>query len=183
MKNEFLANMKQARGFKLWEQMFAQYPPAEIQADFMWSDQHFGHKNIIRYSDRPFADLDEMRETMISNYNRVVQGGSCVWVGDVAFLPDSEANEILHRCMGRKILIIGNHDLHKKKGLKKLHFDEIYAMAHMGSYTFTHYPMQGLPAINIHGHEHVNGNETLVSDFHINVNVEFINYTPIEVPK
>jgi len=176
-----MQNMAQASRSKLWERVLEEFPPGNIQADYAWSDQHFGHKNIIRYADRPFADLDEMRETMIKNYNDTVKGGSCVWVGDVAFLPDEEANKILHRCQGHKILIVGNHDIHKKRGVKKLHFDEIYSMGYMGDNVFTHYPMQGLPAFNVHGHEHVNGNESLVSNFHFNVNVEFHNYAPVKI--
>lgn len=157
----------------------------ELRKTFVWSDQHFGHKNIIKYSERPFADTDEMRETMIRNHNDVVGFDDiCIWVGDVAFLSDDKANEILHRLNGYKILIVGNHDLHKKK-LKKLHVDEVhlcYTMETDGiTMLFTHFPVSNLPKpiVNVHGHTH---NKEDQSVQHINVSVERIEYKPIPMP-
>jgi calcineurin-like phosphoesterase family protein len=183
MRDIFLDNMGQALHSRLWRELAETYPGARIDPDYFWSDQHFGHKNIIRYSDRPFKDLDDMREMMIYNYNAIVNTSDVVaFVGDFAFLPDDEANKVLARLNGHKILIIGNHDLHKKRGLKKLNFDEIYAWATMDDKFFiTHYPMAHLPEpwFNIHGHEHVNGDEATVTGYHFNVNVEFHNFKPV----
>ena len=36
------------------------------------SDLHIGHANVIRYDHRPFSDLNEMHETIITNWNRAV---------------------------------------------------------------------------------------------------------------
>lgn len=150
---------------------------------WVWSDHHFGHRNIIRFSDRPFADLIEMREHMIANYQDYVGPDDvCIFVGDIAFLPDDEANKILHRMHGYKILIIGNHDWNKKK-VKKLHFDETHLIKRMYvdgmDFVFTHYPMNTLPEpyFIVHGHEHISHQETN-SIQHFNVNVEFTGYKP-----
>ena len=37
------------------------------KADNVWftSDTHFGHAKIIEYCDRPFADVQEMNETLV----------------------------------------------------------------------------------------------------------------------
>lgn len=76
------------------------------------SDTHYGHKNIIEYSKRPFKDADEMEEAMISNWNNVVQKGDTVYhLGDFAFYNDRKRIEdILSRLRGQKHLILGNHD-------------------------------------------------------------------------
>jgi len=36
------------------------------------ADQHFGHKNIIGYSGRPFADVEEMTEELVRRHNACV---------------------------------------------------------------------------------------------------------------
>lgn len=34
------------------------------------ADTHFGHENVIKFCDRPFACADEMNEALISNFQR-----------------------------------------------------------------------------------------------------------------
>ncbi len=160
---------------------------------WVWSDQHFGHKNIIGFSNRPYPNVDLMTECMIGNHNDLVDPSDvCIWVGDVAFLKDDETNEILHQMNGYKILILGNHDLNKKK-VKKLHFDEIHLMRKIEvpvcdgrtfDLVFTHYPMHNLPenkVVNIHGHEHVTFLHSIDSPQHLNVNCELHGYKPISM--
>lgn len=75
------------------------------------SDQHFGHANIIRYCDRPFADVEEMNESMIARWNDVVSPADTVWMlGDVAMGPIDESLALIGRLPGRKLLLAGNHD-------------------------------------------------------------------------
>ena len=88
------------------------------------------------------------------------------------------SNEIVDRCNGYKILIIGNHDLNKGK-VKAMNFDEVHLsyIVDIAPLAFTHYPMDNLPMpwINIHGHIH---HLVLGSNQHINVSCEVIDYTP-----
>lgn len=78
---------------------------------FFTSDTHFGHKNIIRYCDRPFDDVPHMNEMLIKNWNAVVSPEDEVFhLGDVALGPWVEWEGILSRLNGTIHLIIGNHD-------------------------------------------------------------------------
>lgn len=154
---------------------------------WVWSDLHFGHKNIIRYSDRPFNSVEEMNEMLILEHNELVKPEDiCIWVGDIGFYPDDKTNEILHRCNGYKILVIGNHDFNKRQ-LRKLHFDEVHVVYNLTiddrTVAFTHYPMDNLPNgwFNIHGHVHKGKADRAASNRHVNVNCEFINYKPISL--
>ena len=75
------------------------------------SDLHFGHANIIRYCNRPFADVGEMNEGLVANWNEVVGADDEVWVlGDVAMGPIHESLSFVGRLAGRKVLVAGNHD-------------------------------------------------------------------------
>ena len=74
------------------------------------SDQHFGHRNIIAYSARPFADLEEMHEALVARHNAVVAASDDVWhLGDFA-LDDRLVKVFLPRLNGRHFLVAGNHD-------------------------------------------------------------------------
>ena len=75
------------------------------------ADMHFDHADIIPYDNRPFDSVEEMNETMISNWNRVVGQEDLTWIlGDFCAGDTARWKELLGRLRGRKALIIGNHD-------------------------------------------------------------------------
>jgi calcineurin-like phosphoesterase family protein len=99
------------------------------------SDTHFGHKRIIELANRPFKDVTEMNEMLVHNWNSVVHPDDTVYhLGDVALGPIRESLEYIHRLMGRKILITGNHDRNfmlgrRSGGLEPFEWDEEYRQA------------------------------------------------------
>ncbi len=75
------------------------------------SDTHFGHANIIKYSNRPYANVDEMNEMMIQEWNKLVKPGDNVYHnGDFAFMSVDRLEKLLWRLNGSIHLVLGNHD-------------------------------------------------------------------------
>lgn len=78
---------------------------------FFTSDHHFGHRNIIEYSGRPFPDVDRMREYFVQIWNHEIGPDDDVWVlGDVALGRLDESLKVLGELNGHKVLLPGNHD-------------------------------------------------------------------------
>jgi calcineurin-like phosphoesterase family protein len=83
----------------------------EISKIWFTSDHHFGHKNIIEFSQRPFADVDEMNAEMIKRWNEKVGKDDIVYhLGDFALISTSKLKPIIQQLNGRICLITGNHE-------------------------------------------------------------------------
>lgn len=75
------------------------------------SDLHFGHANVIGYSSRPFADVEEMNEALVTRWNERVAEADTVWVlGDVALGRIADTLPLVELLNGTKMLVAGNHD-------------------------------------------------------------------------
>lgn len=86
--------------------------PFNPEKIFFVSDMHFGHKNIMTFCQRPFKDLDEMKDKLIENWNNTVKEDDLVFdLGDFAFAGTGEWRRILRELNGFHILIRGNHDV------------------------------------------------------------------------
>lgn len=134
------------------------------------ADTHFGHKNCIKFDNRPFATIEEMDETMIANWNAVVRASDDVYIiGDFCYRASKSPLWYLRRLNGRKHLIIGNHDRHlldDEEAMKE--FVSVDKMTYVkdGEYTITlcHFPMaewnqyhRGAWHIYRHIHAHTEG--------------------------
>jgi len=75
---------------------------------YFTSDMHLGHKNIIKYSDRPFKSVEEMDTEIINRFNSVVKSDDTVYdLGDLCL---SNFNVYKYRFNGTLIRIKGSHD-------------------------------------------------------------------------
>jgi calcineurin-like phosphoesterase family protein len=76
------------------------------------ADTHFGHANIIKYCNRPFANAKEMDDALIQNWNERVKVNDVVYhVGDFAMSrKESDIANYSRRLHGLKFLVLGNHD-------------------------------------------------------------------------
>lgn len=96
---------------------------AGLPFDWIWSDQHFGHRKVIEYSRRPFSSVEEMDAELIANYCSLVQDEDLVlWLGDVSFHRAVRTEQLIRSLPGRKILVRGNHDRSARR-MAELGFD------------------------------------------------------------
>jgi calcineurin-like phosphoesterase family protein len=85
----------------------------EGQKIFFTSDLHIGHRNVIRFSNRPFADVKEMNQAILDNINNAVAENDYLFMlGDIFWFNDSHAiKRFFNQVVCKNIYIIpGNHD-------------------------------------------------------------------------
>lgn len=162
------------------------------------SDTHFYHKNIIKYCNRPFADVEQMNNELIKNWNEVVSPNDTIYhLGDFSMgNKDISSLDIIYKLNGRKILILGNHDKWKKSIYESFGFTVLKAPIRLDEYklVLSHYPIpdKQIPKdyINLHGHIH---DKSLYNEYdkfdpneyslekHINLSCDVINFRPISL--
>ena len=75
------------------------------------ADHHFGHVNIIKYTNRPFTNVDEMDEALIENHNSVVGVHDTVYMlGDVTLGRFDKFESYITRLNGIINIVPGGHD-------------------------------------------------------------------------
>lgn len=95
--------------------------------NFYIADMHFGHKNVIRYDNRPFDSIEEMDKAMITLWNETVGDNDVVYIlGDFSWYKEEKTAFILGCLKGHKVLIKGNHDHISPKVAR--HFDRFVNM-------------------------------------------------------
>lgn len=154
---------------------------------FVISDTHFGHSNILNFKDkdgnpvRSFSSVEEMDQTIIDNWNKIVQPQDVVYhLGDVAI--NKKYIETVGRCNGHKRLILGNHDIYDLKWYQPF-FEKILAMRVFGRQcVMIHIPIHpesvGRFSCCIHGHIHNNSLKETYGMNYFNASVEMVNYQP-----
>ena len=93
---------------------FANTVCRKFEPDNIWftSDTHFGHEEIIRFTGRPFASVEEMDRELIRRWNKTVpEDGIVFHLGDFAFGGAGVWNDLLDCLNGQIYLILGNHDM------------------------------------------------------------------------
>ena len=119
--------------------------------DKIWvtSDTHFGHTNIIKYCNRPYSNVAEMDNALITNINSLVaQEDTLIHAGDFCF---GDYNAIINyrkRINCQNIhLVLGNHDRMIKANRFRLEniFKTVddYRVIKVGNqiYIINHYPI------------------------------------------
>lgn len=128
---------------------------------YFTADEHYGHKNIIKYCNRPFKTVEEMDATIIDNHNKVVTDRDIVvHAGDFTLNCNIDVinKRYLEKLNGEHIFVRGSHDYWMNKSDK--HYHEIWEKKIEGQWVVVcHYAMRRWArshygAWNLHGHSH-----------------------------
>lgn len=166
--------------------------------DWIISDTHFNHENIIRYAGRPVEHNELMQQSWrklvrpdetVLHLGDVLMGRRELWAGMPGWLPGVVS-----------VLSSGNHDEPHKRAFMEFEWGWTFVTDFTVSYRgwdvlFSHYPhgtkiavgagdnvtvalVALLPpkTLNLHGHIHERPSP---SSFHVNVCVEWMNYRPV----
>jgi calcineurin-like phosphoesterase family protein len=170
----------------------------ELDSVFFTSDQHFGHENIIRYCDRPFASVETMDREMIHRWNEVVGPKDIVFhLGDFTLGDWSMAHKYFSKLTGYiKVLSYPWH--HDRRWLEDAEFDfriellppmvvlEIPGLGKDGhplAITMCHYPVavwdrRHYGAWHLHGHSHGRHDSSAHS---LDVGVDCHDFRPVSL--
>jgi calcineurin-like phosphoesterase family protein len=168
--------------------------------DFIISDTHFNHGNILKYVKRPFSSVKEMDDEIVLRWNENVSKKDRVFLlGDVMF--SRKIDEILTQLNllnGKIIIVLGNHDKtlydfyikgnlnnpNKKIFIASPIFEPKVLIKGFKDYqkvVLCHYPIYSWNAklhgrLHFYGHVHSNTITDLKNAY--NVSSDVLNFTP-----
>jgi len=155
---------------------------------FVVSDFHFDHKNIIKYCNRPFENVDVMNHHIITNLMLDIKPtNTLLFLGDIAFGRESRTPswwlEWLKEHITPNIIYIkGSHD----NGIRPTNTENCFGFLEMTlegkRILFKHEPYwcsSPRPDWIVHGHTHKAQMLSAYSWHRICVCVEATNYKPV----
>lgn len=123
------------------------------------SDEHYGHKNVIKYNDRPFATIEEMDDGLIRNHNSLVgKDDITIHAGDFTLWKNVEGiyKKYINCLNGNHIFLKGSHDYwlktHKSQQIWEKLIDKKYIVVchySMRTWARSHYN-----SFQLYGHSH-----------------------------
>jgi len=156
------------------------------------ADTHFGHKNIIKFCERPYETVDEMDKDLIARWNSAINKNDVVFhLGDFAFYSNkAKVIDIIEQLNGTICLIKGNHD-NFSDNFYRNHFDAVYNYFEYKHnrirYKLFHYPIEEWAnGIHFHGHSHGNISRAIVPkvnrlDVGIDAFPDIYKYAPVNI--
>ena len=161
---------------------------------FFLADEHYDHRNIIKYCKRPFKNVTAMMNQMIERHNSVVGPDDEVWhVGDLTLRGGDAVNylrSIISKLHGEHHLVLGNHDRLRP-------FTYVNVIGFQSVHTAIRLEFDGLklllahdPSVAavlrdneylLHGHVHALYQHLLPRKKVINVSVDVWDFTPVSL--
>ena len=159
---------------------------------FFTSDQHYFHRNIMLYDQRPFGSVEEMNQVMIDRHNSVVSPNDEVYIiGDFSFGTKIQTETVLKQLRGKLFLIKGNHDKIMKKESIRSYFKwirdyhEINLIKRKDLFlVLSHYPFASWNRMHkgsIHLHGHTHETQKITGQRRYNVSVVANDYKPVSL--
>lgn len=162
------------------------------------ADLHLGHRNIIRFQNRPFADVDAMNAGLIEAINdRVARDDELYVLGDFSYrMAQQEAKRLRGRIVCERVhLVPGNHDYDwEKPALAGTFLVEppicVLKEVAPAPVVVCHYPMMSWPAmrrrtLHLHGHIHAdapyNERQRAEGRLRYDVGVDANGYRPVSL--
>ena len=136
------------------------------------SDLHLFHSNVLKFDNRPFSNIEEMENTIITDWNNTINKNDCTYIlGDLIWSKnDSDWIRITKSLNGSKVLIKGNHDLKQYSASVKSCFTDIKDYKEISDngrkVIMCHYPIMCYKSSYndnvwmLHGHVHGQTEET-----------------------
>lgn len=92
------------------------------------SDTHFGHENVLKFTDRPWETIQQMNSSIVANINaRVGMNDELYILGDFSFkMTAQDAYGLRKKITCKKVhLVPGNHDDEWRDGRHRLIYRDI----------------------------------------------------------
>ena len=182
----------------------------EDQKIFFTSDTHLGHNNVIKFSGRPYENVQEMGDDFIAKWNEVVSENDYIFhLGDFSwFNGTTDIYKIISKLNGQIYIVPGNHDKEHKfdlcEKLSKFHLCSDIAVLYIRNIIedkpqkalevfLCHYPLMTWPhrhnyALQLFGHIHSGptskgdiDQDLPLFSYQYDCGVDNNEYTPIEI--
>lgn len=157
--------------------------------DYLISDLHLDHDNIIEYCNRPFDSVEEMNDALVEHWNAAVDPADEVLYGGDLTIRQSAAALLdwLEQLNGEIVFLLGNHDGTVLDELDGVDFVEEVRFEHRGvPFHAVHDPADAPSNPTgwvLHGHHHNNWPERFPFVDHgsrrVNFSVELLEYKPL----
>ena len=166
---------------------------------YFTSDLHLFHANILRFCNRPFADVEDMNKTLINNIKNTLQpNDSLYFLGDIGFNHGCIKTVFKDILYGYDIkFILGGHDRQMTDLIETYFENEGPVCERTFQYqgkdypiTMSHYPMvtfnkSHYGSWNLYGHHHSKHQDDIINKMcpgkRMNVGVDLNNFMPVSL--
>lgn len=128
---------------------------------FYIGDMHIFHENVLTFDHRPFFNMQDMIDSMITYWQNTVRNDDEVYVLGDMFWKSTNAVDICRQLPGKKYLLHGNHDKVSPELARQFagNYDTLYIKDGKHNVFLCHYPVAhwrnaDYGAVHLYAHIH-----------------------------